>query len=129
MKNDGQISFLDIPENVKPKVGGVKTSKKTEMNQGFTKLGNVLDRYKLEDKGGYITQEFQDFGYRLAMELGDSKRTSLYMRLAKTVERGTLEKALSFVKDAGAKNPAALFMWKVKKLRIENEERKSTTKK
>ena len=81
------------------------------------KITDLLKNYKLDDRGGYITQEFQDFGYRLAVELNDTKRVSLYMRLAKTVDRQILEKAISFVKDAGARNPAALFMWKVKQLR------------
>ncbi|SRR3990167_2616837 len=85
--------------------------------QAFAAVGNLLDKYQLEDKGGHITREFQDFGYRLSMELGDEAHKSLYMRLAKTVDRGILEQALSFVKDAGAKKPAALFMWKVKQLR------------
>lgn len=80
-------------------------------------LGGLLKDYKLEDKGGHITREFQDFGYRLAMELDDEKHKSLYMRLAKTVDRGLLERALSFVRDANAKSPARLFMWKLKDLR------------
>lgn len=80
-------------------------------------LKDLLKNYQLEDKGGYITQEFQDYGYRLAMELGDKKRVSLYMRLSKNTDRAILEKALSFVKDANARNPAALFMWKVKQLK------------
>lgn len=86
------------------------------------KLTDLLKNYQLDDKGGYITQEFQDFGYRLAMELGDEKHKSLYIKLAKTEDRLLLEKALSFVKDAGAKKPGALFMWKLKDLKKKQEE-------
>lgn len=85
----------------------------------FLPLGDLFSEFKLEDKGGYITQEFQDFGYRLALALDDLGHKSLYMRLSKTVDRAVLEKALSFVSDAqSAKNKARLFMWKVKQLKM-----------
>lgn len=84
------------------------------------KIGSLLKKYKLEDKGGHISQEFQDFGYRMCMELSDERHKSLYMRLAKTVDRQLLERALSFVKDANAKSPAKLFMWKLKQLKLES---------
>lgn len=84
-------------------------------------LKGLLEKHTLTDKGGYITQEFQDFGYRLAMELNDEKHKALYIKLAKTVDRPILEKALSFVKDAGARSPARLFMWKLKQLKSENK--------
>jgi hypothetical protein len=96
-----------------------KTQTNSTNNNGMQTLGSLLDRYKLEDKGGHISQEFQDFGYRMAMELGDQAHKSLYMRMAKKEDRQILEKALSFVKDANAKSPARLFMWKVKKLKEE----------
>ena len=38
------------------------------------------------------------------------------MKLAKTLPRALLEKALSYVKDAGVKRKGALFMWKLKQL-------------
>ncbi len=69
----------------------------------------------LEDK--YISREFQAYGIYLAEELGDYKHRSLYIKLAKTVPRAILEKALSFVKDANAKSKPRLFMWKMKELR------------
>ncbi|MBP7774820.1 hypothetical protein KA078_03445 [Candidatus Woesebacteria bacterium] len=83
----------------------------------FIPLGDLFSDFTLEDKGGYITQEFQDFGYRLAVTLEDMAHKSLYMRLAKTVDRSILEQALSFVSDAqSAKSKARLFMWKVQQL-------------
>lgn len=87
---------------------------------GFASLGDLFYEYTIEDKGGYITQEFQDFGYRLAVELNDLKHKSLYIKMAKTIERSILERALSFVSDAHtAKSKARLFMWKVKQIQQE----------
>ena len=81
-------------------------------------IGQVLMDYTLEDKGKYISHEFQDYGYRLAMELDDEKHKALYIKLAKEENRALLEEALTFVKDAyEVKNKARLFMWKVKELR------------
>lgn len=78
-------------------------------------IGDILTRFNpLEDK--YISREFQSYGYYLCEELNDMKHKSLYMRLAKTVPRAILEKALSFVKDAKVKRKGALFMWKLKNL-------------
>lgn len=92
---------------------------------GFRSAQSLLDNFQLVDKGGYITQEFQDFGYRLAVELNDLAHKSLYMRLAKRESRGMLEAALSFVKDApAAKSKARLFMWKVKALKQQVKEKR-----
>lgn len=65
----------------------------------------------------YVSREFQTFGLYLSEQLDDYKHRSLYMKLAKTVHRSILEKALSFVTDSQAKNKGALFMWKLKELR------------
>lgn len=81
------------------------------------KIGQILKNFKpTEDK--YISREFQSFGIYLAEELNDYKHRGLYIRLAKTVHRSILEKALSFVSDSNAKNKGALFMWKLKQLRM-----------
>jgi len=80
---------------------------------------SLFANYQLQDKGGYITQEFQDFGYRLAVELDDLAHKSLYIKMAKNKKRAILEQALSFVKDANAKSKAKLFMWKLKQLEHE----------
>ena len=88
----------------------------------FSALGDLFAGYEVEDKGGYITQEFQDFGYRLAHELDDVPHKSLYMRLAKQQDRILLERALSFVADApNVRNKAKLFMWKFKQLKEEKK--------
>lgn len=82
----------------------------------FQTAGSLFSEFQLEDKGGYITQEYQDFGMRLAHLLDDLPHKSLYIKMAKNVKRQVLESALSFVADAQAKNKARLFMWKVKKI-------------
>lgn len=69
----------------------------------------------LKDK--YISREFQGYGIYLAEQLDDAKHKSLYMKLAKTVHRSILEKALSYVSDSNAKNKGALFMWKLQELK------------
>ncbi|MBI2325913.1 hypothetical protein HYU91_00845 [Candidatus Collierbacteria bacterium] len=85
----------------------------------FSGLGKILSTYKVdEDKQRRISREWQDYAYRLALELSDKSHTSLYMRLAKNTPRPILEEARMFVKGAvNAKNKGRLFMWKVKELK------------
>lgn len=79
-------------------------------------IGSILTKFDpLEDK--YISREFQSYGIYLAETLGDYKHKVIYIKLAKTVPRAVLEKALSFVKDSNARSKAKLFMWKMKELR------------
>lgn len=89
----------------------------------FTSAQDLFSSYKLQDKGGHITQEFQDYGYRLAVELNDMAHKSLYIKMAKESDRLLLERALSFVSDANATSKARLFMWKVKQLKLEAKEK------
>ena len=84
----------------------------------LTKFNPVTDKY--------VSREFQTFALYLAEELNDYKHKAIYMRLAKTVHRSILEKALSFVADSKAINKGALFMWKLKQLRGEEKEKKKT---
>ena len=78
---------------------------------------DLLSKYDL-DKKKYISQEWQDYAYRLAIALDDLKHKSLYMRLSKNTPRAQLEEAKNWVKDAyNVKNKARLFMWKLKDLR------------
>lgn len=86
-------------------------------SDSFHSAQSLFAGYQPEDKGGFITQEFQDFGYRMAVQLNDMQHKSLYMRLAKQEDRLLLEQALSYVSDANAQSKARLFMWKLKELR------------
>ncbi len=84
-------------------------------NTSPQKVGDILVRFNpLEDK--YISREFQAYGYYLSESLNDLKHRSIYMKLAKTMPRALLEKALSYVKDSKIKRKGALFMWKLKEL-------------
>lgn len=79
-------------------------------------VGDILQRFNpVEDK--YISREFQSYGIYLSEALDDYKHKALYIRLAKTIPRAILEKALSFVKDSHARSKGRLFMWKLKDLR------------
>jgi hypothetical protein len=99
------------------------TDDSTTKPNAFTSTQSLMSKYQLQDAGGYITREFQDFGYRLAMELNDPSHKSLYIKMAKTTDRSILERALSFVSDSQANSKARLFMWKVKMLKTEAKDK------
>lgn len=86
---------------------------------GFKSIINVLDRYEIDEtKQKRISREFQDFAYRLAVELEDTAHTAIYMRIAKNDPRPLVEMARLFV--LGANKPsskARLFMWKLAQLK------------
>ncbi|GAB4219964.1 MAG: hypothetical protein Fur009_8410 [Candidatus Microgenomates bacterium] len=78
-------------------------------------IKDILKKFNpLQDK--YISRDFQAFGIYLAEKLGESRKKSLYIKLAKTIPRPILEEALRFVIDSNARKKAALFMWKLKEL-------------
>lgn len=85
----------------------------------FTLTKELLDIKKYQDlqSNQHIAHEFQSFGCYLAETLADKQHTSLYIKLAKTLSRSLLERALSFVSDAQADNKAKLFMWKLQQLK------------
>jgi len=92
----------------------------------LTSVGDILSKYKLDDKDKYVSREFQKYAYDLAEELGDLAHKSLYMKLAKETPRIFLEKARSFVKDAqNARSKGRLFMWKLKELKLQSVNVKS----
>ncbi len=93
----------------------MRTDKPTGVGDTIEKLKKTLVR-----RQKYIKNEFQAYGLQLAEELGDWNNRSLYIRLAKQVDRKILEKARLFIKDqspGAIKTPYKLFMWKLKELR------------
>jgi hypothetical protein len=103
-----------------------KIEKKVKREGGLHSLGSILLNYNLEDSPKYISREFQDYGYRLAMELNDEKRVSMYIKFAKTIDRNILEAARRFVCDApNVKSKSRLFMWKLKQLKESGDKRLS----
>lgn len=87
------------------------------------KVGDILKNFN-PTEAKYVSREFQAYGCYLAEELNDHRRTSMYIKFAKTIPRAILEEALNFVKDSRARNKAALFMWKLKELRTKKEKKR-----
>lgn len=82
------------------------------------KLAQIIGETKFKDRPKNISHEFQMYGVYLAETLQDTKHYSLYIKLAKEVDRKILEEALNFTKGYyGAKNKAKVFMWKLTQLR------------
>jgi len=97
--------------------------------KSFSTIADVLKDFK-GDKDKYISQEFQKYGYDLAMELEDPKNISFYIKLVKENNRGLIEKARNFVKDANkVRSRPALFVWKLTQLKREIKAKKSEEKK
>lgn len=81
-------------------------------------IGSAIAQARFKDRPKNISREFQMYGVYLAESLGDTKRYSLYIKLAKEVDRGLLEEALNFTKDYySANSKAKIFMWKLKQLK------------
>ncbi len=92
---------------------------KKKSKQEFQK--ELFDRHK------YVTQEFQDYGYRIALKLGEKKNVSLYIKIAKDKPRALVEQAFSFAIDyPNAKNRGRLFMWKLTELEKERKDAKKS---
>lgn len=100
----------------------MKKPKKFETAKEIMMSNLFLDRRSKSEK--YVHHEFQDYGYRLAVQLGDMTRVSMFIKLAKTVDRNILNQALSFAKDyPKAKNKSKIFLWKLKEIRLSLKER------
>lgn len=81
-------------------------------------LGKIIAEVKHKDRPKNISYEFQMYGVYLAESLNDTKHYSLYIKLAKEVNRNILEEALNFTKGyTSAKSRARVFMWKLTELR------------
>jgi len=81
-------------------------------------IKQIMAEKKPAQKNKYVSREWQDYGYRLAMELGDPTHKALYIKMAKELDRALLERVRSFVLDSNADNKGALFMWKLKELKM-----------
>lgn len=81
-------------------------------------IGKAIAEAKFKDRPKNISKEFQMYGIYLAESLQDTKRYSLYIKLAKTTDRKILEEALNFTKGyTSAKSRARVFMWKLQQLK------------
>ncbi len=91
---------------------------------GFSSITKILDRYELDEtKQKRISREWQDYAYRLAVALDDTAHTAIYMKLVKDIPRDQIERAKSFVMDAGARSKGKMFMWKLKQIKEEEKEK------
>ena len=84
----------------------------TQSTNDFSTTANVLHACQAQGTETPIHYEFQYFGNYLAEQLNYQPHTTLYMKLAKEIDRALLEKTLDFVRgSARVKNKARLFMW------------------
>lgn len=107
--------FSEFEKPISAPIAKVRTIDRQKDNFASTK--DLLSKYQMTEQNKHISHEFQSFGCHLADVLADKRHTSLYIKLAKTMSRGLLERALSFVSDSTADNKAKLFMWKLEQLK------------
>jgi len=70
--------------------------------------------------------EFQAYGNRLAEELSDTTKRSLYIKLAKNTDRNILESARLFAHGNPGNSKAKSFMWKLNELKNDQKTKKET---
>lgn len=81
-------------------------------------LNQIIAETKHKDRPKNISKEFQMYGVYLAENLQDTKHYSLYIKLAKEIDRKILEEALNFTKGyTSAKSKAKVFMWKLQQVK------------
>lgn len=82
-------------------------------------IKTVIAEVKHKDRPKNLSREFQVYGVYLAESLDDTKHYSLYIKLAKEIDRKILEEALTYTKEYySAKSKARIFMWKLTQLRL-----------
>ena len=119
-------SIRNIISQLKKKVSD-DNKRKDEKDQEelFDTSEYVTSKYISGKKKGYVTKEYQSYGAWLANVLNDKERISMYIKWAKEKPRSLLESAYRFTADyPEAKNISRLFMWKVKELEGQTEEKK-----
>ncbi len=96
---------------------------------GFSSMDKILTKYDFDEpKQVRISREWQDYAYRLAVDLDDTAHTAIYMRLTKNYPRPLIEQARLFVLGSfNAKNKGRLFMWKLKQLNLEKKAKDDPT--
>ena len=114
---------------MKDKIKSGNKSIKKNKTFGLRSAKDLMKQFDILEDTKYVTKEFQDYGYRLAVQLNDLKHKSLYIKLAKERSRHDIEKALRFAKDyPKARNKAKIFMWKLKELGDAKKDEKTKKK-
>ncbi len=81
-------------------------------------IKTAIAETRFKDRPKNLSQEFQVFGVYIAETLNDTKHYSLYIKLAKEIDRNILEEALNYTKGYySARNKARVFMWRLKELK------------
>lgn len=100
----------------------MKTAKEL-LEERIAELGKDKGREDTKQTS-YISQEFQDYAYRLAVRLDDTKHVPVYMRYVKAVPRAMIDDAAAFATDyPKAKNKGKIFTWKLHQLLAEYKEK------
>lgn len=123
-------SIGNIINDLKKKVSD-DNKRKDEKDQEelFDTSEYVNSKYISGKKKGYVTKEYQSYGAWLANELNDKERMSMYIKWAKEKPRSLLESAYRFIADyPDARDKSRLFMWKVKELEEQTENKKGKVK-
>ncbi len=85
-------------------------------------IKTAIAEVKFKDRPKNLSKEFQVYGVYLAESLGDTTHYSLYIKLAKNINRDLLEEALTFTKGYyEAKSKPRVFMWKLHQLKSERK--------
>jgi len=121
--SQGQRNDLNFPIKAKKTREEIEKERlqRAKNKEGFSKTEDLMSRFQVVEKNKHVSHEFQNYGCYLASVLDDKKHTGLYIKMAKNMSRGVLERALSFVIDSTADNKAKLFMWKIGELKKEKE--------
>lgn len=83
-------------------------------------ISKIINETKHKDRPKNISTEFQMYGVYLAESLGDTKRYSMYIKLAKEVDRHLLDEALTYTKGyINARSKGRIFMWRLAQLKKE----------
>lgn len=86
-------------------------------------IKTAIAEVKFKDRPKNISYEFQFYGCFLAETLDDTKHYSLYIKLAKELDRSLLEEAVNYTKGYySAKNKAKVFMWRLGQLKKQKQE-------
>ena len=82
-------------------------------------LKTAIEEVKFKDRPKNLSTEFQVYGVYLAEQLDDTKHYSLYIKLAKQIDRKILEEALNYTKGYySVKSKARVFMWRLQQLKM-----------
>lgn len=91
-------------------------------------ISSILKSQTFENKRKRTHSVYQIYADKLATYFDDKKNFKLYIGLIFNNEWQVLQEAFDFVKDTPkAKNPKALFLWKIKQIKSEIEDRKQAT--